>query len=168
MKRVSSFRWSGAGLLAVLAATVFVPMTLTAEEPGEPEAATYQLEAGDRIEVRVFGHAEFTVRLRVPPRGRVSFPAILPIALRGQAIAEVEREITTQLKGRGILKEPLVTVLVVDFEPRSVYVLGSVNRAGENTRTPRTSASSARARTGTRASRSTSARSRNRRTPRET
>jgi polysaccharide biosynthesis/export protein len=97
----------------------------------EPTTGGYRLQAGDQVDIRVFGQPEFSVKMRVPPDGSVSFPGLPGISLLDRTAADVEEEITRRLRDGKFLKNPLVTVLVTEFAPQSVYVLGRVREPGE-------------------------------------
>ena len=118
----------GAVLLAVAG---FGPPSLFAEDPVTPAARGYRLGAGDQVEIRVFGQPEFSLQMRVPPDGSVSFPGLKSVSLLDRTPADVEEEIARRLRDGKFLKSPLVTGLGTEFAPQSVYVLGQVREPGE-------------------------------------
>jgi polysaccharide export outer membrane protein len=121
-------RWPGVALLVL---ACFGLPALLAQESAAPAGGQYRLGAGDRIEIRVFGQPEFSVTMRIPPDGTVSFPGLKSIALLHRTAADVEDEISRRLQDGKFLKNPLVTVLVTEFAPQTVYVLGRVREPGE-------------------------------------
>ncbi len=123
-------RWTLLALTAIvcLVAAVFSARAEDARTGGhEP----YRVSAGDLVEIRVFGQPDFTVTMRVPPEGTVSYPGIHDFPLLGSTITEAEKELTRRLRDGGLLVDPLVGVFVKEFAPRTVYVLGRVHEPGE-------------------------------------
>jgi protein involved in polysaccharide export with SLBB domain len=117
--------------LAAFVCLVSAVLSADAQEVRAPRRDPYRISAGDLVEIRVFGQPDFSVTMRVPPEGTVSYPGIRDFPLLGSTISEAERELTTRLRDGGLLREPLVGVLVKEFAPRTVYVLGRVHEPGE-------------------------------------
>lgn len=60
--------------------------------------ATYYLSPGDEIRVSVFGSAELSRTLRIPPDSRVFFPMVGEIAVDGMSIPEFRQILTEKLR----------------------------------------------------------------------
>ena len=95
------------------------------------EAASREtLGVGDTIRVTVFQNPDLTTEARISERGTIVFPLIGEIALGGQTPAGAGNRIAAQLKQGNFMKDPQVTVSVVQVRSRQVSVLGNVARPG--------------------------------------
>ncbi len=91
----------------------------------------YQLGSGDVIKISVYEHPDLTLETRVNVSGSITFPLIGEIWLGGKTVAQAEQEISSKLISGEFLRNPQVTVLVVQFQSRQVNVLGMVNKPGQ-------------------------------------
>jgi polysaccharide export outer membrane protein len=88
------------------------------------------LGAGDLLEVGVFDTPEMTQRVRVNGDGIVHLSLIGDIIVKGISTDALRDRIAQQLvKGR-FVKDPQVTVFVIEYAGQMVYVTGEVNRPG--------------------------------------
>jgi len=91
----------------------------------------YGLGSGDLIAVTVFNHPEFSTPERgerVDLRGNISLPLIGPVHVDGKSTREASTLITDALGE--YLVEPAVTVSIVEYGSRRVYVFGQVDVPG--------------------------------------
>ena len=88
------------------------------------------LGAGDSIRVTVFQNPDLTTETRISERGTIVFPLIGEVALAGQTPTEGGVRIATQLKQGNYIKNPQVSLAVIQVRSRQVSVLGQV---GANT-----------------------------------
>jgi polysaccharide biosynthesis/export protein len=88
------------------------------------------LGAGDNIRILVFQNPDLTTDTRVSERGTVVFPLIGEVALGGRTPTEAGSRIAEQLKRGNFIKNPQVTVSVLQVRSRQVSVLGHVARPG--------------------------------------
>lgn len=88
------------------------------------------LGAGDNIRIMVFQNPDLTTETRVSERGTIVFPLIGEVALSGHTPATAGARIAEQLKYGNFLKNPQVTVSVLQVRSRQVSVLGHVARPG--------------------------------------
>lgn len=93
-------------------------------------ASRETLGVGDTIRVTVFQNPDLTTEARISERGTIVFPLIGEIALGGQTPAGAGSRIAAQLKQGNFMKDPQVTVAVVQVRSRQVSVLGHVARPG--------------------------------------
>ncbi len=108
--------------------------------PGTPQAAAweaalrpregdYLLGPGDKLRVVVFNEEQLTGEHTVDPNGTVNVPLAGSVRAQGQTATAVAREIGRRLRESNYLRDPNVTVQVVETRP--FYVLGEVQRPGE-------------------------------------
>jgi polysaccharide export outer membrane protein len=88
------------------------------------------LGAGDTIRVTVFQNPDLNTETRISERGTIVFPLIGEITLSGQTPAGAGLRIADQLKSRNFMKDPQVTVTLLQVRSRQVSVLGNVVRPG--------------------------------------
>jgi len=111
------------GLLAAIALVLFSMQQVDA-------ASRETLGVGDTIRVTVFQNPDLTTEARISERGTIVFPLIGEIALGGQTPAGAGNRIAAQLKQGNFMKDPQVTVSVLQVRSRQVSVLGNVARPG--------------------------------------
>jgi protein involved in polysaccharide export with SLBB domain len=121
----------GARLRAWVFAFFSASMLLAGCAPLPPmphdEPAVYQLDAGDQIQVDVYGQTDLSGRYTLDDTGRVSLLKAGAVELRALSLRDAERRIAEHLKGE--LRNPEVAVNVVEYRP--VYVMGQVVRGGK-------------------------------------
>ncbi len=90
----------------------------------------YRLGAGDLMTVDVFGIEGFGRNLRIGSTGTVTLPYVGAVKAAGLTTAELEEELGKTLDGR-FIKNPQVSVFVVEYRSQSVFVLGAVQKPGQ-------------------------------------
>jgi protein involved in polysaccharide export with SLBB domain len=90
-------------------------------------AATYQLSAGDRVLITVFGHADLSGEFEINGAGVISMPLISDVDAAGLTANELEAAIVDALKP-DYLRNPIVSAEVVTFRP--IYIIGEVLNPG--------------------------------------
>jgi polysaccharide export outer membrane protein len=112
--------------VAVVLALMSV-LVLGSSAGGAAEPEGYHLASGDRITVTIFGQPELSGDAVVDQNGNLRLPIIGEIQADTLTLGELEGRIAEALK-KGYLRDPVVSVRVVDFRP--VYVLGLVRIPG--------------------------------------
>ncbi len=127
----------GARLLAalMLAATLLTPAGVaTAQAPTAPAAPSatleYRLGAGDVIRISVYQNPDLALETRVSEAGRISFPLLGSIKLGGLGVSQAETLIADGLRTGNFVKQPQVTLAVIQVRGHQASVLGQVNRPG--------------------------------------
>lgn len=90
-------------------------------------AEGYQLGAGDKVRLTVFGEDELSGEFAVNGTGHVSLPLVGEILVRGMSVREFQRAVDAALRD-GFLKDPRVSAEVATYRP--FYILGEVKRPG--------------------------------------
>jgi polysaccharide export outer membrane protein len=93
-------------------------------------ASRETLGAGDTIRVTVFQNPDLTTEVRISERGTIVFPLIGEIAVGGQTPIGAGARIAEQLKQGNFIKNPQVSVSVIQVRSVQVSVLGQVGRPG--------------------------------------
>jgi polysaccharide export outer membrane protein len=88
----------------------------------------YRLVVGDKLRVDVYKDPQLSQSLQVRPDGKITLPLVGDIVAAGRTSNELRDAISSDLKD--YITNPLVTVIVVETVPPTVYVMGEVNTPG--------------------------------------
>jgi len=88
----------------------------------------YQLAAGDRVRVIVFGQDSLSNSFSVDSSGHIAMPLIGLVPALGRTPADLAREIEGRLRA-GYVREPRVSVEIEAYRP--FFVLGEVTTSGQ-------------------------------------
>lgn len=113
--------------LLALCLTFGLSCIATAESPSSVLEKQYQLDAGDVINIRVFGEENLTMEVRLSDSGVINYPFLGEIQVAGLSASEVEKKISAGLVD-GYLVNPNVEVTIQQY--RSFFVDGEVNTPG--------------------------------------
>lgn len=132
-------------LMMALAAATTMASSVQAQPVGSPAsqprpaaaavappsaASTYRINAGDELEVYVWGEERLQRKVKVLPDGTIAFPLVGQIVVQGFLPADVERLITTGLSAQYVGAVPQVTVSVVVPSGMQFSVMGRVKSPG--------------------------------------
>lgn len=92
-------------------------------------AGNYILKPMDVIQVDVFQEPELQVQTRLSADGTVSLPLVGDLNLGGMTVDNAQRLVTNSYKGDYLIN-PHVTILVLQYTERFIYVHGMVGRPG--------------------------------------
>src|SRR6267142_6786721 len=116
-------RWVGAVLFALAAA-------FAGSSPAQDKPVEYRLGSGDSIRISVFQNPNLTLETRVAEDATISYPMIGRVRVGGMTLSRAEETIAKALDEGNFIKEPQVSILVLQVRSSQVSVLGLVNRAG--------------------------------------
>ena len=91
----------------------------------------YRLGAGDLLRVSVFGSPELSGEVRVTESGNITYPLIGQVPVAGKSPAQVEALLVSAFTEGGYLKQPQVSVLVMEYRSQKVSVMGHVTKPGQ-------------------------------------
>lgn len=106
------------------------PATSAATGTAATPAAEYRVGAGDVLRIVVFQNPDLTMETRVTDAGVVSYPLLGSLRLGGLTITAVEKLIADGLRNGNFVRQPQVTVALLQVRGHQVSVLGQVNRPG--------------------------------------
>jgi polysaccharide export outer membrane protein len=89
----------------------------------------YILKPSDVISVEVYQEDDLNKSVRIEGDGSVALALIGKVKVAGMTVAEAQ-SLITDLYNRDYLVDPQVSLLVVQFSPKVVHILGSVNSPG--------------------------------------
>jgi polysaccharide export outer membrane protein len=96
--------------------------------PAAPAAAAYIICPGDVLDVSVLGAPTIHTRSPVDPAGQISLPVVGSIDAAAHSVPELRNKIRDLLVKKNIIRDPQVTLEVVEYRP--IYVGGDVIRPG--------------------------------------
>lgn len=99
--------------------------------PAQAQPNDYAIGPGDLLQISVSGYQELAINARVSESGTISFPYLAPLAVAGESSSGVETLIAQRLTQGRIIKNPQVSVLVVDYQSQMASVMGQVNKPGQ-------------------------------------
>jgi polysaccharide export outer membrane protein len=92
--------------------------------------AQVALGAGDQLEITVFDTPELTQRVRVNSDGKITLALVGEITVRGMLPDVLSGVIARKLIDGNFMKNPQVSVFVLEYAGQMAYVTGEVNRPG--------------------------------------
>jgi len=97
---------------------------------GSAALAEYRLGAGDVVRVVVYQNVDLTLETRVSETGVISYPLLGNVRIGGLGVSAAEKLIADGLKNGNFVKEPQVTIVLLQVRGNQASVLGQVNRPG--------------------------------------
>ena len=105
-------------------------LNATAGAAATSTASTYRINAGDELEIYVWGEERLQRKVKVLPDGTMAFPLVGQIKVQGFLPSEVEGLITKGLGAQYVGAVPQVTVSVVAASGMQFSVMGRVKSPG--------------------------------------
>lgn len=101
-----------------------------AAAPAASAPSEYRLGAGDAVRVLVYQNPDLTLETRVAETGVISFPLIGNVRIGGLSVSAAEQLIADGLRNGNFIKQPQVTIVLLQIRGNQASVLGQVNRPG--------------------------------------
>jgi polysaccharide export outer membrane protein len=131
----------GRGLLAVAAVCALlgaqavqqaVAQTRSTSEGSSANSAPaeYRLGGGDVLRITVYQNLDLLLETRVSEAGIISYPLLGNIRIGGLSVTQAEKVIADGLKSGNFIKNPQVTIAILQVKGNQASVLGQVNRPG--------------------------------------
>lgn len=102
----------------------------SAATPAANAPSEYRLGAGDAVRVLVYQNPDLTLETRVAETGVISFPLIGNVRIGGLSVSAAEQLIADGLRNGNFVKQPQVTIVLLQIRGNQASVLGQVNRPG--------------------------------------
>lgn len=94
-----------------------------------PAAANeYVIGEGDTLLISVWGEKDLSLNVKVRPDGKITMPAIGEVTAANLTAKNLQNALANKL--RGIVKNPVVTVIVMEITNNKVYIFGGGVRPG--------------------------------------
>lgn len=105
------------------------PATAPARQP-TPSVSSYRINAGDQVEIFVWGEERLQRDLTVLPDGTIAFPLVGQLRVAGMLPQEVERMVSERLRSQYRGEVPFVTVSVKAPTGMRYSIIGRVRAPG--------------------------------------
>ncbi len=86
---------------------------------------------GDLLQIGVSGYPELSVNTRISSNGDITYPYVGSVAVKGMTTSQVESLLAKRLTEGAFVRQPQVTVLVIEVQSQLVAVMGQVNKPGQ-------------------------------------
>lgn len=96
-------------------------------------APDYTLSPGDALRIQVFQNPDLTLETRVSESGAITYPLIGAVSLGGRTVVQAEQAIARALREGGFIRDPQVSITLLQLVGSQVAVLGQVGRPGRFT-----------------------------------
>lgn len=106
------------------------PQAQQPQAPGPNERRDYNLGPGDTIRIAVYQNPDLTLETRITESGFITYPLLGRVQLAGLRVDQAEKTISDGLLRGNFIKNPQVTVIVLQVRGNQAAVLGQVNRPG--------------------------------------
>ncbi|MCB1950011.1 polysaccharide biosynthesis/export family protein [Nitrosomonas sp.] len=105
------------------------PQYVSPVAPVAEKLNPYQIQVGDVLEIKLLLNPELEEQVTVRPDGMVSTAVAQNVPAFGRTPEELQADLNERYKKH--LSEPNLAVIVKNFAPTRIYVLGEVNSPGE-------------------------------------
>jgi polysaccharide export outer membrane protein len=95
-----------------------------------PSVHALQISAGDLLDVNIFDTPELSAKLRVDEHGAVNLPVAGALSVQGLTAEQAGNAIEARLRSTEVLKDPHVSVTVLEYNSQGITVLGEVKNPG--------------------------------------
>ena len=92
------------------------------------EEPAYHMNAGDKIEIRVYDHPDLGMTTRIGPDGMIGFAFMGQVKLSGQTIAQGAECIREGLAP--YVKNPVVSITILDVQSETATIAGACAKPG--------------------------------------
>ncbi len=110
-------------------ATLIIALFLLCAVSLAAAAEDYVIGEGDLLKITVYDNPDLTFEGRVSGEGKITFPLIGELVLRGLTATEAQKKITALLED-GYVNKPQVSVFIQESKASYVYVNGEVKNPG--------------------------------------
>lgn len=114
-------------LLASLAPMFAHPQNAPAAAPARP---LLQLGVGDVLNVQVYGRPELTTTTYIADDGSITMPLAGPVPIAGLSPTAAAQEVAAAYRQAQLLRDPQITILLMQSRSQQVSVLGEVRAPG--------------------------------------
>ncbi len=113
---------------------LFVLMLLLT--PPNVHGGDYIIGEGDTLMISVWGEKDLSLAVKVRPDGKITLPAMGEVTAANTTVRSLQAVLTGKLKG--LVKNPIVTVIVTEITNNKVYSFGGGVSSGVYSLTQRT------------------------------
>lgn len=96
----------------------------------EVKSPVYKLSPFDKVSLSVHGEPDLSTEQLITDAGEVRVPLLGPVEVGGLTVADGSALIERAFVEQKYLRKPVVTLSIKDFSPKTLTVLGEVERPG--------------------------------------
>ena len=96
----------------------------------EQYVSEYRIGPKDLLEISVIGFTDLNKRYRVSEDGKINLPYLGELNIQELTLPELEKKLATALVEGKYLQDPQVSVVILEYQSRRVFLLGAVSRPG--------------------------------------
>ena len=100
----------------------------TPNAPTTTVANDYRLSIGDKLRIEVYKDQQLSQSVQIRPDGKITLPLLGDVVAAGLTPTALRDQLTNSLKE--YITSPVVTVIVQEATPATVYVMGEVKTPG--------------------------------------
>ena len=116
-------------LILVCAPAVALAQSTASSSTGG-QNPSYRILVRDQVQVTVFDEPDLSTAQRIDGKGQLRIPLLGNVKISGLTIRDAEEKLEHLFVEGEFLKDPMVTVKIVEYAPREVSVLGAVRSPG--------------------------------------
>lgn len=121
-------------LLMVQVCMFLIPLHAQSDYDNSAEwEDAYELYPRDTVKVSIFGEPDLETEIPLDANGTVKLPLIGKVKIAGLTLKEAETLIERAYIEQEFLRKPQVTIIIEEYTPRTVSVLGNVASPGKVT-----------------------------------
>ncbi|NDY90912.1 polysaccharide export protein EpsE [Ideonella livida] len=94
-------------------------------------ASISRMGPGDQIRIQVYQNADLSQEAKIAENGMVTMPLLGQLQLGGLTTFEAESRISAMLQAAGLLRNPQISVSVVNNRANTINVLGNFGKPGK-------------------------------------
>ena len=117
--------------LAAFAAVLTVAHGLVASAQTAVDQPIYEVGPSDVLKITVYGTDAYNADVQVSADGTIPVNELGEISVGGLSPAQIAAKLGGEFRSRGILKDPVINVVITEYRSQKVSVLGNVARPGE-------------------------------------
>lgn len=122
-------------MLLTLSVAAYADEAAATAKAAVSPAVDYTLQPLDLLRVVVFQEPDLERQVRISQEGAINLPLIGSVDLTGKSVRQAEEVVRARYDAE-FLKNPQITITVLEYTPRTVQVLGAVNQPGAIAFTP--------------------------------
>lgn len=115
-------------MLIIYTAMALASTPVTARASG---GGDYQIAVRDMLQFQIFEEPDTLMVQRVSATGKIPLPLVGVVKVEGLTLREAEAKLRTLYIDGGYFISPQVILVLQQYDDRSVYVLGEVNKPGQ-------------------------------------
>jgi polysaccharide export outer membrane protein len=90
----------------------------------------YRIGPSDLLQLTIIGFEDLNRQYRVSEEGSINLPYLGETEVDGLTRGELEKKLTQLLQEKNYIKNPQVSVFIIEYMSKRIYILGAVEKTG--------------------------------------